>query len=66
MAQRRRYRTGNNVGWPPGLPKSEDTKARISLTMTGMKRGPMSDEHKRRISEACALPKLRQAKSERS
>jgi len=33
-------------------PMTKETKEKMSKSRTGMKRGPMSDEHKRKISES--------------
>ena len=35
-----------------GTKQSEETKRKRSASMKGMKRGPMSEEHKRKLSEA--------------
>ena len=38
-----------------GIPKSDETKKRMSLSMTGKKRKPFSEEHKKKMSEARKL-----------
>lgn len=35
-----------------GKPRDEETRAKISATLTGRKTGPLSEEHKHKISEA--------------
>lgn len=38
-----------------GTPKSEEHRANIAASLRGMKRGPMSEGHKRKIGRATAI-----------